>query len=300
MKPSFRLFAFIAALYVAACSGQSSTEGDSAKADESSDERYLVIGSYVAEIMVELDVTDLIVGVSGGTDHIKELEGKPVIPGFRNLSAETMLSLEPTAAFLAGRQTRPEIVSQLEAAGVEVHFFSDEIASLDIVPERITQIGKIINREDEAKELITKFEAELADATEFASKATSRPRGLFILSGGGRPTVVAGPDTHIALLIELAGAENVTQGITNFKPMSQEAMLKAAPDFILVNEEGLEQKGGTPVALSAPGALLTPAAKTGEVFSLPGGYLQGLGLMSPKAIRAIAERVHPELQSTDL
>ena len=107
--------------------------------------------------------------------------------------------------------------------------------------------------------------------------------------------MVAGADTHIALLIELAGADNVTDGIAYFKPMSPEAMLQAAPEFILVNEEGLELSGGIPIALTAPGAALTPAGRSGNIFALPGGYLQGLGLNSPKAIRAIAERVHPEL-----
>lgn len=285
------IFAALAALALASCS-PSSTAPETATPEG---ERYLIIGSYIAEIVVELGATDQVVGVSGGTDHIPELAGVPVIPGFRNLSAESMLSLEPTVALLAGRQTRPEIITQLEAAGVEVHFFPDDLASLDLVPERIREIGELLEREEAAETLVGEFQTELAEALEFAGRATSRPRGLFILSGGGRPTVVAGEDTHIALLIELAGAQNVTGGISYFKPMSQEAMLEAAPDFILVNEEGLVETGGVPVALTAPGALLTPAARNGNVFALPGGYLQGLGLNSPKAIRAIAERVHPEL-----
>jgi len=261
-------------------------------------ERYLIIGSYLAEIVVELGAADQVVGVSGGTDHITELADVPVIPGYRNTSAETMLSLGPTVAILAGQQTRPEIIAQLEAAGVTVHFFADDIASLDLVPKRISSIGTILGRAEEAEALSTRFASDLTQALTFANTATSRPRGLFILSGGGRPTVVAGYDTHIALLIQLAGAENATEGISYFKPMSQEAMLKAAPDFILVNKEGLELSGGVPTALKAPGAVLTPAGQNGNVFAIPNGLLQGLGLNSPKAIRAIAERVHPELSSS--
>ncbi len=257
--------------------------------------RYLVLGSYIAEIVVALGAADQVVGISDGTDHITELAGVPVIPGFRSMSAETMLSLEPTVALLAGGQTRPEIISQLEAAGVAVHFFPDDIASLDIVPERIREIGERLGRTTEAAALVAAFEAELAEALDFARGATKRPRGLFILSGGGRPTLVAGADTHIALLIELAGADNVTDGIEYFKPMSQETMLAAAPDFFLVNQEGLELSGGAPVALGAPGALLTPAGRNNNVIALPEAYLQGLGLYSPKAIRALAEQLHPEL-----
>jgi iron complex transport system substrate-binding protein len=264
-------------------------------ADAPPQERYLIIGSYLAEIVVALGATDQVVGVSGGTDHVPELAGVPVIPGFRNLSAESMLSLEPTIALLAGRQTRPEIITQLEAAGVEVHFFSDDLATLDVVKERVREVGALLGREQEAAALVARFEADLADALAFVAQASSRPKGLFILSGGGRPTVVAGADTHIALLIGLAGAQNLTTDMTDYKPMSQEAMLAAAPDFILVNVEGLEQRGDQPVALSAPGATLTPAARDGRVFAIPNGFLQGLGINSPQAIREIAKRVHPEL-----
>ena len=292
MKRVLAFFAVLAALAASAC-GQTIQSEASAQAVPT--ERYLIIGSYIAEIVVELGATDQVVGVSSGTDHIKELEDVPVIPGFRNVSAETMLSLQPTVALLAGRQTRPEIVTQLEAAGVDVYYFPDDIADLNVVSDRIREIGALLDRERAAEDLVTAFEDDLADALAYAETATSRPRGLFILSGGGRPTVVAGHDTHIALLIELAGGQNVTEGISYFKPMSQEAMLNAAPAFILVNEEGLQTSGGTPVALLAPGALLTPAGQSGNVFALPGGYLQGLGLNSPKAIRAIAKRIHPEL-----
>lgn len=286
------MIAIFLGLALSAC-----TPASEAEAPPEGSERYIIIGSYIAEIVVALEAQDQVVGVSSGTDHIAELEGIPVIPGYRNLSAESILSLEPTVALLAGRQTQPELVTQLEAAGVEVHFFPDDVADLALVPDRIRELGALLDRKDAAEELVVEFEADLADAIAFAGKATSSPRGLFILSGGGRPTVVAGGDTHIALLLEKAGAENVTDDITLFKPMSQEAMLEAAPEFILVNEEGLEVKGGTPVALTAPGALLTPAGESGNIFALPGGYLQGLGLNSPAAIREIARRIHPELES---
>lgn len=264
-------------------------------ADDQKSQRFIIIGSYLAEIVAELGAADRVVAVSGGTDHITELQGVPVIRGFRNTSAEAMLAVQPTHALLAGRQTRPEVIEQLKSAGVTVHFFPDKVAQLDVVEERIAEIGAILGKEEAATELTNRFQADLKGALAYAAKAKSKPRGLFILSGGGRPTVVAGADTHIALLINLAGAQNVTEGISYFKPMSQEAMLQAAPDFILINKEGFELKGGHPVALSAPGAIHTPAAKSGNIFSLPGGYLQGLGLNTPKAIRAIAKRVHPEL-----
>jgi iron complex transport system substrate-binding protein len=77
--------------------------------------------------------------------------------------------------------------------------------------------------------------------------------------------------------------------------MSPEAMIAAAPQFILTNNEGMDDSGGAPIALSSPGAQLTPAGKSGQIFSIPGKYLQGFGLLTPEAMRFLAVRLHPEL-----
>jgi iron complex transport system substrate-binding protein len=139
------------------------------------------------------------------------------------------------------------------------------------------------------------FNRDLEAALALTAVVESKPKGLFILSGGGRPTLVAGGNTDIALLIEMAGGQNMTADITDFKPMSQEKMLEAAPDFILINKEGSELQGDIPAAMTAPGVQLTPAAIHNHVITLPSGYLAGLGLTTPKAIEALARQIHPEL-----
>ncbi len=287
---------FITAIYT--CLLLLSTTAQAAHEDteiSASQNRYFIVGAYLAEIAVALDASDHIVAVSAGSDYIPELKNIPVIEGYRNLSVESILALEPTVALLANRQTRPEFAQQLVNAGIDVHIFPDESTDINIVPARIETIGRILGKEKAADALISDFHTELSDTLDYVSRATSKPRGLFILSGGGRPTVVAGGDTHIALLLQLAGAQNLTQDIKYYKAMSQELMAKAAPEFIVTNQEGLAEAGGTPVALKAPGVRLTPAGRNQHIFSLPQGYLTGLGLMTPKAIRAIAQYIHPEL-----
>ena len=294
-----RVLIFLAAAFVLAVSACGNPTPATDAGSTESEARYLVLGSYLAEIMVELGDGDKIVGVGGGADHIESLAHVPVIPGYRNMSAESMLSLNPTVAVLDGRMTHPDVVGQLEAAGLKIHFFPQDASSLSIIPERIREMGQILGREIEADALVAGFEADLMNAMNYVSHAKTRPRGMFILSGGARPIVVAGEGTHTAFLLELAGAENVGKGFEGHKPMSQEAMVEAAPDFILINEEGFEDKGGVPVALTAPGAMLTPAGQNGNVFSMPGEYLQGLGLYTPTAIRAIAAEIHPDLESEE-
>ena len=261
---------------------------------DAADNRIAVISSSIAEIAVALGEAENVVLRGGGTDHIPEIADAVRLPGYSQASAEGMLVVEPTIALMSARRTKPVVKSQLEATGVKVYLF-EELTDLNDFPDRVRVIAKLLGREDRAEAVIAGFQTELAEAIAMAESTTSRPRGLFLLSGGGRPTVVAGGDTHIASLIRLAGGINVTDDISLFKPMNQEAMMAAAPDFIVVNKEGLGVAGGEVVALQAPGIRLTPAAKNEAILSLPSGYLTDLGLSSPKAIKALARKIHPEL-----
>lgn len=258
--------------------------------------RVVVIGPALADTIVALGAADTVVGRGGGTDHLPEIAGAPQIPGFRLTSAENLLSLNPTLVVLSERQSNPQVITQLQAAGVTVEVMGEgDTPSVDTPIHHMERLGALLGREEAAQAAINRYRTELEAALALVDRARTRPRGLFILSGGGRPTLVAGGDTHIALLIDLAGGENMTGGISYFKPISQEVMVAAAPEFILVNAEGLDLKEGLPVALSAPGAQLTPAAQTGNIFTLSEGMLTGLGPSTPQAIIELARKMHPDL-----
>src|SRR5690606_28301957 len=123
-----------------------------------------------------------------------------------------------------------------------------------------------------------------------------RARAIFVLAGGGRPTVVGGNDTYTGTLLTLSGALNVAEQVQGYKVISQEAMLVAGPEFILTNEEGLSSdKNGHPAVLSAPGLRMTPAAKNQRIVALPSRHLQGFGLGLPDTIRLLARHIYPDL-----
>lgn len=257
--------------------------------------RIVVTGSYLAEILVELGAARQIVATGGGVDHIAPLKAVPRLRGFRQMSAETVLAQRPDVYITTNDITGAGVVTQLRAAGVQVVLFEAE-PTLGGISERIAELGVVLSKPREAAALARRFQADLAQARAFVARARTRPRGLFILSGGNRPTLVAGRGTGPANLIELAGGTNVASTIEGFKVMSQEAMIAAAPEFILLNPDGLENRGGVPAALTAPGALLTPAGRGKRLITLPGEYLQGFGILTPSAIRALARAIHPALK----
>lgn len=257
-------------------------------------ERWIVTNSYIAEIVVALGAASQIVAVGGGADHISELKNVPRLPGFRQTSAEPMLSVSPNRVVMSSEWTVPQTLEQLRAAGVQVDLIDGEQTPV-AVERRIRQLARLLGRVAQGEELVLKFQRDMAAALALAKKATTKPKALFILAGGNRPTLVGGRGTNVAALLDLAGAVNVAQGIEGFKTLSAEAMIESAPDVILTNQDGTAPVDGIPVALKAPGVLATPAGKSGRLVTIPGQYLQGMGILTPEGITVLLKKMHPGL-----
>lgn len=251
--------------------------------------RWLSLQSFVSEIVVALGGADRIVAIGGGQDHLTELRDRPRIPGFRQTSAEMLLAFEPTDLLVTQEHLMLQTLQQLQAAGVRVHLLDPRSDAQGVVT-RINQVGSLLQKEKEGQSLATRFQDDLAKQQSQAVWATP-PRGVFILAGGGRPTVVAGGDTHPGALLRMAGTVNLGDTLTGFKSLSQEFLASAQPEFILTNPEGLQ--GTPPVVLTAPGARLTAAARQGRVVALPGYLLQGMGIHTPRAIAQLREALLP-------
>lgn len=257
--------------------------------------RLVVLDSTLAEIVVALGGAARIVGTVSGVEHLPELAGTPQLPGFRQTSAESILALAPDTLLMSSDRALPQTLAQIESAGVRVIRLGDE-ATEAATRERILAVAGLLRQPEQGKALARRFSQEMQDIRAWVAGARSRPKAIFILAGGGRPTVAGGRGTNTATLLEMAGAHNVADGFEGYKIMSQEALLMAAPEFILTNGEGLLQSGGVPTVLTAPGATATPAARAGRLITIPSRYLEGLGLSTPEGIRLLAKHFHPELK----
>lgn len=262
-------------------------------------EKLVVTSSVLVEIVVALGGADRLVGVAGGVAHIPEVATLPKLPGFRQTSAEPLLALGPAAVLMIDEFQPPQTLAQLRAAGVRVELFAPE-STQAAVEARIERIAALLGKKAEGATLLAQFRRQMDEARRLVATTTARPRVLFILAGGMRPTLVGGRGTGVANLIDLAGARNVADAIEGFKVMSQESMIEAAPEFILSNQEGLDPAGGVPVALKAPGALATPAGQARRLITIPDYLLSGFGIHTPTAIVELARRLHPSLSGAGL
>ena len=96
-------------------------------------------------------------------------------------------------------------------------------------------------------------------------------------------------------MFALAGAENVAAAIEGYKPMTDEAVLAAAPEVVVMMAQGPGGQAST--GMISTGALGgTPAGRNGRLVTMDGLYLLGFGPRTPQAARDLMLALRPGLR----
>ena len=125
-------------------------------------------------------------------------------------------------------------------------------------------------------------------ALEIGKANTEKPRVIFVLNTADGAPLVGGTGTSADAVIALAGGVNAVTEFEGYKPMSQEAIITAAPDVLLMMSQTVNRMGGVDVMLSRPEFQLTPAGKNRRFVAMEGILLLSFGPRLPEAVRAFA------------
>jgi iron complex transport system substrate-binding protein len=94
-------------------------------------------------------------------------------------------------------------------------------------------------------------------------------------------------------MIELAGGQNAVRGFSGYKPLTPEAVLVAAPDFILTASHVVAALGSIEALTKHPDLSLTPAGKEGRIIVRDSLFLLGFGPRLGEAALDLARALHP-------
>lgn len=255
-------------------------------------ERIVSIGGAVTEIVHALGAGDRLVAVDTTSTWPPAVKDLPDVGYMRRLSAEPILALAPTLV-LAIEDAGPEAaLEQLRAAGVRVVAIADDPTPAGVL-DKVRAVAAALGREPAGEALAARLEAEFAALASAVETLPGRPKVLFLLSVGRGAPLVAGRDTSAAGIIALAGGDNAIDGFTDFKPLTAEAAIAAAPDVLLAPERTLSIMGGPEALLARPELAATPAGRSGRLVAMDAQLLLGFGPRTPEAIRALARVLHP-------
>lgn len=243
--------------------------------------RIAVAGGSLAEILYALDEQDRIVGADRTSNYPPEALKLRQIGYVRNLSAEGILSINPTLILGEHDMGPPDVVEQLERIGVDV-LRVPEVFNAEGIAAKVRCVAAAVGATDAGEALISKLLSQRS-ATEASADAAGPPAGIVLLGLRGGAPVAAGRDTSGQGLLDMAGARNVFDAVTGWKPASAEAMAAAQPAFIVIPERGVRDAGGLDALLDHPALRSTPAARDRRVVIMDGMAMLGFGLRTVDA-----------------
>lgn len=254
--------------------------------------RIVSIGGTITEILYDLGAQDRIVARDSTSFFPADANSKPDVGYMRALSAEGILGQKPDLILMEEGSGPPPVLEILKASEVPMVVIPTPPDAAKI-GQKIRDVGAAAGLSDKADALATKTENDLKSvAADVAKIAGDKKKVLFVLSVSNGRLIAGGADTEAGAIIEMAGGINAAPTINGYKPLSDEAVIAAAPDVILSMSRG-DHAITAEEMFALPSMQTTPAAASKALVSMDGLLLLGFGPRTPEAARALAAKIYP-------
>jgi iron complex transport system substrate-binding protein len=291
----FSLFTFYLSLFTFSAA-QTLTDATDAEVDVANLESVITLGGDITEIVYALGQENHLVAVDTSSLYPSQAEALPKVGYVRDLAAEGVLSLEPSLIIATGDAGPPEVLQQLREAGVPL-FIVPTQDSLQGARAKIDSVAKIFGAQLQAEDIKWQIDLDIGEAQLYIDSETgAKPRVMFIYARGAGTLLVSGTNTSAHAMIELAGGENAITNYADYKPLTAEAAVAAAPDVLLFLSRGLESVGGTQGLAELPGLSLTPAYENERIIALDDLYLLGFTPRVGQALLDLTRELYPALK----
>ncbi len=254
-------------------------------------DRVITLGGSVTEIAVALGAEGRLVARDTTSNFPASIELLPDVGYIRALSPENILALDPALIVAEGDAGPPEAVEVLKSAGIPF-FLVPEASNPAGVAAKIEAVAQALGLVAEGALLSAEVQGELDAANIRAAAVTTPKRVLFILSLQGGGVMAGGEGTEAEGIIRLAGGINAASGFQGYKPMTDEDVLAAQPDAILMMDREGDLAIGNADILAQPALSQTPAARSESIIRMDGMLLLGFGPRTPEAARVLHDALY--------
>jgi iron complex transport system substrate-binding protein len=256
-------------------------------------------GSLAATVWA-LGFGDRLIGrdISTNFPGVEEL---PVVTGSGHaISPESVLALRPDLIITDGTIGPLDVVLQLRDAGVTVVFVRQP-PGLRAPAQMAQSVAAIFGSPTTGETLARSVNAEITAISDvIASRAPADPadklRMVFLyLRGANGIYYLFGQESGAGDLIEALGGIDIATDIgwTGLRPMTDEALIAANPDLILVMSEGMTSVGGVEQLVKFKPAIgLTPAGQNLRFVDMADSQVLSFGPRTPGVIDALARAIY--------
>lgn len=225
------------------------------------------------------------------------LADKPVVTQHgHSINAEAVLSLNPSVILTDASVGPPEVLAQLESAGITIVYTPTD-HGIEATGTTIKAVAAALGVPEAGEKLAARTDKEVKAAQEtIASWVPSTPldSAFLYVRGTGGVFFILGEDEGAKGLIEALGARDVASanGITQTKPANAESLITLNPEVIFVMKDGLESTGGVEGLAARAGVAQTRAGANQRIVAIPDGMSLSFGPQSGEILLNIARALY--------
>ncbi len=256
-------------------------------------DRIISMAPNLTEILFALGLGDKIVGVTLDSDYPPEATKKPKAGTFWQPNIEAAIAAKPDLVITLGFTQQRNLAERLKRIGYKS--LTLNIEKVSELFEAIRIIGTYTGKQSEANKLVGDISEKL-DKLSALVGTKAKIRVLWVVQR--EPLRVAGRDTFINELIELAGGENaIGPTLHQYPPIGAEQVIACNPDVII--EPAMNPKNLAGQQSSALEYWLRfkniPAVTNKRIYVIDGDTVSRLGPRLYEGTETIARCLRPEL-----
>lgn len=260
----------------------------------------LDMSGSIAATIVGLGFGDKLVGRDTSSTFSEVADLPEVTSGGHSINSEAVIALRPTLIVTDGTIGPIDVLLQLRDVGIPI-VFVDPAPGIDGVYDLATQVAHALGADETGQLLTDKLRADIeAKVAEVAAIApqdrAGKLRMLFLyIRGNSGIYYLFGNESGADDLVEAVGGIDVASeiGWTGMKPMTDEALIAANPDLILVMTSGLESANGVDGLLAEKAAIsITKAGQNRRFVDMDSGEILSFGPRTAGVIDALARAIY--------
>jgi iron complex transport system substrate-binding protein len=253
--------------------------------------RLVSIGGSLTEIIYALGEEGKLIARDQTATYPEAAAALPDVGYMRQLAPEGVLSVSPSALLVIEGSGPPEALEVLSHAGVEYQTVPESF-SHDGILTKVRAVGQALGVPDKAEALANEIDTALKAVEQRTADITTRKRVLFVLSAEGGKIQASGTGTAADGIIALAGAVNAIDEYSGYKALTEEAIIEAAPDVILMMDRGGDHSASNADLIGNPAIALTEAGRNHAIIRLDGAYLLGFGPRTAEAVSDLVDALY--------
>ena len=256
-------------------------------------ERIVSLAPNLTEILFALRLEKEIARVTLDSDYPAAAAQKPKVGTFWQPNIEAVIAARPDLVITLGFHQQKNIAERLKRTGYKT--LTVTIEKVNDLFEAIEKIGSVTDKQPQANELSTNIRKNLDRLTALVG-TEKKVRALWVVQR--EPLRVAGRDTFVNEMIELAGGENALgRTVHKYPPIGAEQVIVCDADVIIepaMAQEDLERQQNRALQYWSKFKNL-PAVANKRIYVIPGDTVSRLGPRLYEGTETIARCLRPEL-----